>query len=117
MPCRSSLPVRETADAASRVLAAVRGGCKPEIEQELQIAAQVCGQPFDGDTAEDERREVLEGVVERLRRVLASGEPVSGESRSLVGCMMLLEHLGISGPRRFLSAAASCRHRALPTVH
>jgi hypothetical protein len=92
-------------------MAALRSGSKPEIKEELRAAAYACAQPFDGDTEEDERREVLESVVNRLQRELAAGDSMSCESRTLAGCVILLEHLQVKRPRHYVAAAA-CRHRA-----
>jgi|SRR5579863_160095 len=116
MPCQTLFPTIETAGAAAHLLAAVRSGSISRIEEELHSAARVCAQPFNGDTAEDERRELLDSVVGGLRQALAAGEAICGESRALAGCILLLKHLQVENPRHYFAAAAACRHRAISTV-
>lgn len=104
MPCQTSISTRESADAAARILVAVCNGTRDEIEQELHLAAQVCTQPFDGDSAEAERRELLDSIVSRFRQALVDGEQISSNSHSLSGCFTLLQHLG--GRRRAYAQVA-----------
>jgi hypothetical protein len=112
-PTLEAFPVLEAGAAAAGVLAAIRSGVSDEIEAELRIAAQVCGQPIDENTAEEERRELLGSVVDRLQQALAVGEPISSESPGLVGCVTLLEHLRVEIPRPHLTTGGGRQPRAI----
>jgi len=116
MPCRPFFPTSETADVAADLLAAVRSGSISRIEEELRAAARVCAQPFDGDTAQDERRELLDSIASSLRQAVAVGAEICSESHALAACILLLEHLQVDGPRHHFAAAAACRHRAIATL-
>jgi len=113
LPTLATLPVLEAGTAAAGVLAAIRSGFRDEIEAELRIAVQVCGRPFDGNTAEEERRELLGSVVDRLQQALAVGDLISSESPGLVGCVTLLEHLRVEIPRPHPATGAGCQPRAI----
>ena len=93
MLCTSPFTTRESSGAAARLLGAIRNGDRPGIEYELYSASQICMEPFDGDSAEAERRELLDGIVRRFRRALRTGEQISSDSGSLSGCFTLLRHL------------------------
>ncbi|MFB3825886.1 MAG: hypothetical protein ACE15B_03920 [Bryobacteraceae bacterium] len=63
-------------DAAARnLLAAWRGGDRTRIEAELDRAARACRLVRQYPAAAEERRELLEGIVEGLRSELAHPDP------------------------------------------
>lgn len=93
MSSHTYIPFQDSALAASRILSVIPTGGRWAIERELDAAEEVCrGQVF-GDTAEAERRELLDSIVGQLRQVVVAGDEVSGEKRELGACFRLLKHL------------------------
>ena len=83
----------ESAGAAGRILKAIRGGVRDELERELKLAEQICSEPVHGDSAEAERRELLKSIAERFRLTHVTRDRVSST------CLLLLGHLQASGAR------------------
>jgi|SRR5690349_14068180 len=102
-------PFQDSALAASRILSVIPNGGRWAIERELDAAEEVCSGPVFGDTAEEERRELLDGIVGRLRMAVVSDGKVSGE---LGACVRLLRHLESeqTSPRVLLRGPQSGRH-------
>ncbi len=78
----------DAAEAASRILSALRAGETAALESELRRAAAVCGGPW-ADSAREEQAELLEAVVDAIRRELLEG----GARSSLEAETALLTHL------------------------
>lgn len=76
------------AEAASRILSAIRAGETAGLASELDRAAVVCGGPWRDSDCE-ERAELLEVVVDAIRRELLEG----GACPSLDAETALLTHL------------------------
>jgi hypothetical protein len=78
----------DAAEAASRILSALRAGETAALESELRRAAAVCGGPWQ-DSDSEERAELLEAVVGAIRREFLEG----GTRPSLEAETALLTHL------------------------
>lgn len=102
-------PFQDSALAASRILSVIPNGGRWAIERELDAADEVCNGPVFGDTAEEERRELLGGIVGQLRTAVVSGGKLSGE---LGTCFRLLKHLESAqmSPRVLLRDPQSGKH-------
>ena len=100
---------QDSAIAAGRILSVIPGGGRRAIERELDAAEDICRGPVFGDTAEEERRELLDGIVSQLRRAVASDEQISG---GLGTCFTLLKHLerAQTSPRVVLRDLQSGKH-------
>ena len=109
MQSQTYTPFQDSALAASRILNVIPNGGRWAIERELDAAEEVCSGPVFGDTAEEERRELLDGIVGQLRMAVVSGEKVS---RELGACFRLLRHLesAQTTPRVLLRDPQSGRH-------
>ena len=100
---------QDSAIAAGRILSVIPAGGRWAIERELDNADEVCRGPVFGDTAEEERRELLDGIVSQLRQAVTSGEQLSG---GLGACFTLLKHLerAQTNPRVALRDLQSGKH-------
>jgi hypothetical protein len=78
----------KTAEAAARILDAVRKGDASSLRSEMDHAAGVCGGPWPNSHSE-ERAEALEAVVGALRERLEPG----GALQPLEAQLALLRHL------------------------
>ncbi|HEX8985719.1 MAG TPA: hypothetical protein VF767_09815 [Bryobacteraceae bacterium] len=80
--------VGEAAEAAVRILGALRSGDAARLDSELTRASGLCLTPARDSWAE-ERAELLEGVVSEIRERMAEG----AEPRQLEPQVALLGHL------------------------
>ncbi len=67
-------------DDARNLLAAWRGGDRSRIEAELDHASRACRVVREYPACAEERRELLEGIVEGLRGELAHPEPGASDT-------------------------------------
>ena len=94
-------PARE----ARRVLLALRSGAFPRFEPGRFSGR---ARPAAGLAVEDERWELLEGIVSEVRRSLAD-PPEPNRGGRIDACVRLLEHL--AGSRRVRSSGPSAARR------
>ena len=87
---QTHISFQDSAIAAGRILSVIPGGGRRAIERELDAAEEVCRGPVFGDTAEEERRELLGGIVSQIRQAVASEDRIGG---GLGTCFTLLKHL------------------------